>query len=189
MALRPPRHRIDAKPRFISAYDDAWGPRLDREIAELEEERKAYVQALEEASEGQDPPKEPEAHPQVRYALGMTRFDLDAPIRFRGEDVRVSEYLEGKPTVFHLGQLPPDERYRAAIMIQNGDTEEAFLLCCRWGLVGIDDGPEYRRQRDGRVSDACMSSLMDAGGPALVHEIGAAVWLYNQSLSEPEKKA
>lgn len=184
MALRLPRHRIDATPKFVSAYDPVWSERLDRELAELADE-------AERRKAGEEPDAPLEVHPQRVFSFGWTRFDVDAPIRFRGVDVKVSDYWDGDPTFFVLAELPPDQRYRATSLVDQGQQDEAFLLCCRWGLANIENGPKYMRARDGRVSDETMSDLMNCSeiGAGLIHEIGAAVWLYNQSLSKAEKKA
>lgn len=215
MALRAvPRHRIDATPKFVSAYDPSWRDRLDRELEEDDEaEIRAAQTAVERAQKvarGEDLPEEPPQrpktmHPQRQYAAGLTRFDIDAPISYRGEDVRITDYLDGDQTYYVLGSLPPQEWYRiqgklstAQLLAQQKQTVEfqevandAFFDAFKWGLKGIENGPEFSAGRDGGVSEQTMSEIMRSHpmGASIVHEIGAAVVAYNRALSEEEKKA
>jgi len=175
MALKPPRHRVDDEnPRFVSAHDsEAWLDRLDSELQEAERSEDLDI----------------DDHPHRIYARGQTRYDVTAPMKWRGEDVTILDYVDrDKATWWLLGRLPPDVRVGLKRRFSE-NYESACLECVRWGLRGIENGPEYRQTRDGRVHDDTIAQIIDAGDEELIQDIGCAVFIYNLGLSEPEKKA
>lgn len=206
MALElPPQHLIDAPARWISNADKA----LDQLRFKEEDDRieAAFIERVAaRAVESGRPSKElyeelaherPQ-HPLVRYYLGETRFDLDAPlpipegVREDGKTtVTVRDYLTGEPVIFELRQL--GARDQAKVETAGGEkSPTALLLAVKLGLAGITggeaDGLIWKRDTEGHrgVHDDVLDRLSLV--PGLIRKLGVAVLLRSQALTPAEKK-
>lgn len=175
MALKRPRHKVDAPILFVPEGDDAWD---EAKIA-------ADKAAMEEAGEN------PDRHPVSVYFSGETRFCLSAPSTVLGEERCAGDYLDEskRPVKFKLKRLPYDQFYEVQGVISKKDWNQAAILACEYGLEGIEGCPELHYARVGpRVSRRTMEALFE-GGQALPVDIGTAVILASYHLTEAEKKA
>lgn len=196
MAVRVPRHRIDAPAKFVSVYDqEAWNGRFEQELRKLADE-------VSEAGKEPDEEKrekllaglpEPSDHPVFAYRRGETRFDIDAKMKWRGHDVTVREYLDlDKATIYTLARLPPAKRTEAHAIARTKSeaaNQRASMICLRWGILDIENGVTVERSADGSVSDATIQDIIDAGGYHSFDELAAAIYVYNGPLTDAEKKA
>ena len=180
MALRPrpPQHRATAKAVLISRQDSAWDmDRLDEEVEKLE-------------------PDDRGGHPYVQYMQGETRFDLGAMVSWKNGRSSPRDYLEGEPDAqFVLRRLSVEQvaEIRDAAERERGRDESAWnaimVRAARMGLGDIEgEGWSFALDGRGLASAETMQGIYDAGGISLVTEIGWAVYLYSQPLSEQEKK-
>lgn len=171
MGLRPPKHRIDAEPRFILAEDDAWDhERINRERADLAA-RKADGTASRD-----------EKHPVDAYAAGDTRYDLGAS--------GISEYVDlAQAWQFVLRRLLSTDFYAIDAMLSRGARLLAYRQACVQGLVRIDGpgAPTVQRDASGNLEPSTVEALfqMSAGLPAAV---GEAVYIASLALRPDEKK-
>jgi hypothetical protein len=205
MALRPPQHRVDAPGVYIVEADEAWDrEKIDADKAMVKERLEVWARQVEEARKEKlpEPPKPPtmEDHPITRYQSGETRYDLNAPLQWDGEEVPVTRYLNGvPPTRFHLRRLPIDVYARCEEFVlqasgkrQKGEEVDAtplWLDCVRHGISHVDGEDFGFELRSGKVTDAALQTLIDMGaGTWLIRELGLAVWRFAQPLTPQEKK-
>lgn len=213
MALRPPQHSVDAPGVYILKADDSWdNERIDLEVSEAAKglvswkiqcrENEELRRTLSEDQWPVDPPHPPlpGQHPVERYRNAETRYDIDAPMQWMGDVVRVTDYLSGTPTRFHLRILPPEvygrcwemnlRNFRAQEEGREFDLLPLALECVRHGVDHID-GPDFGFEvRSRKVTDAALQALMSAAGGALaLMDLGGAIWRFTQPLTDQEKKA
>lgn len=213
MALRPPQHRIDATPLYVVADDPAWnndriekdGKLIDDRDRVYQEQLAAFDAACLKLPKEEWPPRPPAPpslgdYPVVRYRLGETRFDIEAPMKWEGEVVRISDWWIAEPTHFVLQRLPLDvyariaDRFISLSVRKNNEVDqhwnELFIECTRFGVIGTRNGDWSVQLRNGRVSDETIRQMIDiSGGWGMVTELGLAVWRLSQPLSLQEKKA
>lgn len=168
--LSIPEHDINATPWLVSERDDVW------DTAKIEADRERLAIAANE-------------HPVERYALGETRYDLDAPSTLPdGAVVTVRDYWrEGvEPARFKLRRLNSDESATANDMLNRGQRSQAYQYAARRGLTGIEgvEGIKFKKDRFG-VDDKIVELLHRAG---VLIEIGAGVMLLSRPLEDAEKK-
>lgn len=187
MALvRPPQHRVDAEPVYIDVTDDAWDREgLNAEFEEIDRENKRREEASNDGVYEAIPKSE---HPYLQYVGGKTRFDLEAPCFWRGQQKKAADYLSGDATRFVLRRLDWRDYYRVRSAFSR-DVTEAFILACRLGLRRIDGDSKFRVDPDlPERSDDEMRRLFELN-PEIPISIGRAVWLSSQPLTDAEKKA
>lgn len=174
--LRPPHYSADKPGSYVYRNDDA----LDRERYERElSEMGAAAEARLKADPGADiSDLFPGKHPLEMWWTGVGRYDLDAVGYFMGAPVRIGDYFsKGKPTIFQLRRLSPEQHLACTAMRRRGDFELASLKACRYGLADvIDGGIKLVRNGDGEVSDLTINQLMSAD-PLLPVWIGTAILL------------
>ena len=121
---RPPQHRVDAKPVFVSEGDDAW------DQAKI----KAEIEALEAKKKGLG-----QTHPVARYLAGETRFDI----------IDALPYLDtSKAYQFILRPLTPEERAEVEDMRDRKGEHSAFLRAARYCLTKIEGPPDAPESLD-----------------------------------------
>ena len=183
MALRPPRHRIDADMVFVSGLDSCWDwERIKRESEDLDDE---------------DP------HPYAYYIAGLSRYDVTAELELGDERVAISDYWTETPQAkFHLRTLEPSKMgdvvatLRGASIIEERDPvacekakHQAYYMACKYGLAKVEGAFSVSPAPGGGLPETDMQKLMDAGGYDLISDIGQAVFRASQKLSLAEKKA
>lgn len=186
MIRQPPEHAADAVPLFIARFDDAIDhERIERETKEL----------------GKD-----EQHCAVRYWVGATRYDLDAPHTVGGRSVCMRDYIkpDAQPTVFHLRRVAGiNQRLTTHALIvarENGrdqatdpDVIRQLYELTRHGLVKATEGfggePWDLQGGTGglALTDDDLQKLFDAEA-RLPEAIGWAIYNASASLSEAEGK-
>lgn len=188
---RPPQHRADAIPIYVTPDDDAW----DTDALEAEKAEVERINAERMAAAGPDDEPELidwEQHPVVTYNRGETRYDLDAPTFWRGKQRAAREWLGPDATLFVLRRLGWREYYEVrSALTQSSGFERPWLLACQLALVRIDGSYPATLRLDpdaSKRSDAEMSAIFDLN-PQIPLEIGAAAWLASQPLTDAEKKA
>lgn len=174
MALKPPRHSVDAPVVFIQDDDPAWD--IDRIEREKDEMRQA----------GEDP----ERHPVDVYFSGENRFDLHAPQRVLGADRCPADYLDESkaPIRFKIKRLSFDQFYEIQGLVSREDPQ-AWPRACQYGLQAIEPCPSFIpfKRIGGQVSSKTMQALFDSD-PASVPAIGLASFLASMPLTEAEGK-
>lgn len=213
MALRPPSHRIDAPGIYIVSDDSVWNlDRIEEDGKLIESRRESYAEQIAarekaclEIPKGEWPPKPPEPpgledYPVVRYRSGETRFDIEAPMKWEGEVVRITDWWTDDPTRFFLRQLPIDVYARLAdklttLTARDSDGvdlhwNELMLTAMRHGIERVENVGWDFQLKHGKVTDETVRKMIDiAGGWSMVFELGLAVWRYSQPVSPQEKKA
>lgn len=172
--LKPPHHAADKPGHYVYRGDDSIDTeRVDRELAEMGAEAERRL--------AEDPDADvtdllPHAHPLEAWFTGVGRYDMDAVGYLLGKPVRIGDYFsKGKPAVFVLRRLRPEDYTACMAMRRRGDHELASLRACRLGLADILDAPiKLVRSADGEVSDATIEALMRAD-PLLPIWIGSAL--------------
>lgn len=202
--LLPPQHTIDGPHHWVHPRDTAF----DHETIAREQNAMAdqFAQAVAERAkaEKRDPEQvademRPDAprHPTVRYFLGESRFDLDAPmpipegIREGATTVTMRDYLVGKPVEFVLRKLGARDLGRVERLVSRDDDADGWILAVKLGVVQIHGGEE-----DGLVwkKDTMHRGMHEdvidrlALVPGLMIQLGAAVITVSRSLTLVEKK-
>jgi hypothetical protein len=166
MLKRPPQHRVDAPIVYIDQDDDAWDKaRIEAEIGAAARAQKAWLDERERAMEAGEeftlePPHDaPEGHPVRLYQNGSTRSDLNAPVRWGGEDRLVTEWITGQPTRFILRRLRWDA-YMECQALHLHSPVRCYVRACQLGLVDVENMPAVviDRNRTERSDDE-MESL------------------------------
>lgn len=208
MPKKLPRHRVDATPVYVRHHlygEDAWDvERIEKEVADAEAEN----ERRDAASEAYDPtPREDGAvaappteeridlseHPFAMYMSGQTRFDIDAPVPWRGKRLAASDYFKAgaQPVRFILRRLRWREYHQVMSIHRTGDKIEAYLRACQYGLVEVENGRKLGLDLNpdaAERSDDDMQALFEAWADLPVF-IGQAVMAASVPLTDAEKKA
>lgn len=188
MLKRPPTHRVDATPVLILHEDDAWDhARIDREIAEAEAENQRRKDAAEK--DGAEPDLlDIDGHPYRQYRMGETRFDLDAPVTWRGTVACARDYLDEdkRPVMFVLRRLAWDGYYDT-IGIAGSLRRQAEG--CRLTLARVDGMRELEVDANAAERSHQEMQRLFEFDAMLPLKIGAAGLRASEPLRVEEKKA
>ncbi len=211
MPLLPPTHIIDAPGIFISPSDPAWDhKRAEAELAELAAKGQAEGRAAWLAEHKTDAtrltPDEEAAlasagdvaagaaklrHPVLRYASGLSRFQLDAADwTAEGKPCTVRDFLQpdAVPCKFTLIR-PGRKRLRTVDGIDDTwERREAWIRA----VVRRIDGPEgsisWTPTSDTEEVPERILEAMAAWSPALIRQLADACAAYCRPLREHEGK-
>lgn len=176
-----PRHRIDATPVYIDAQDGAWDH--ERIKAEKAEDAKSLAE--------DDPPfKASELrHPFDVYQSGQTRYDLGAVLRYRGQDCRVTDYVNLAEAWQFVGKRMPHQSVYACEAAIDRFKLSGYTLACKFALQRIQgpNAPEVKREGD-LCSDETIETLFQIRSD-LPARVGEALFVASLALRPDEKKA
>lgn len=175
MALkRPPSHRLDHVPIFISQTDSAWDrDRIEAELKDLGKEARFD-------------------HPVIRYYEGKTRYDL------RADNLR--EYLvDDSYWVFELARLSTAHMAELFDLRSVGKSTQHLDAAAKLGVSEVRNAGDFQLTFSGaRLSEETASELLRAYPaqigvtgdivPSLLYELGDAVWKLSARLDDAEKK-
>lgn len=175
----PPAHRVDATPVYIDwELDKAWKKaELDAETAEINELNK-------------DRPKVERIwlgdHPVTKYRFGETRYDIDAPVMWRGQMRSAADWVGEGAVRFILRRLRWDRWYECQSIV---NWVQRCVLACQLGLrrVDGDEAMEIDEDLERRTSEE-MQRLFSID-PMLPIRIGGAVLAASKPLDDGEKKS
>lgn len=180
--IKPPTHTVDGLAVYVSLRDPAW------DLPLLEVEREAQIaRALKDGHIAADLPPADRARaialaPVERYYAGKTRFQLDAADwGAHGAPITARDFLKPgeTPALFGLRRLG-FRAYQALTEI--ADSRARLVEACRLGLRSITaDGYKWNATGDAPAGDEQLEAL-HAADPALVPEIGAAVFVLSRPL-------
>jgi hypothetical protein len=175
---RPPQHNARAPIEYIRKGDPAWSDAYNDEL-----------EAVDDASE----------HPMVKYYMGETRYDLDAPGTVTAYDEDDEEqvatktprqYLreDAKPVIFRLKRLRIGEVSRFRDQGARTGAAMAYSLA----IKEIDNAPSGVKcdRREGRrtISDRQLEEHAEAFGMQTIWEVGEAALRASEAPSYAEKK-
>lgn len=180
MALRrPPQHSADAEPVYVLPGDDAWD---HKRIA-------ADRAAMEERGE------DPASHPFALYAGGVTRFDLDARLKYGNGEAKARDWLDfPKACTFSLRRLTPRQfariHARKEVEWAGGPKDyEAALDACQYGLAACGGPGAPKLLGRGELTESDLETLVREYGHGVVWAIGDAIYHASIPLTDDEKKA
>lgn len=160
---KPPQHRADATIEFIRLRDPAWDfERINDEIEVHGDE-----------------------HPVIRYHQGLSRYDLDAPVRLGEVVTTAREYLlpEPAPVVWTLRRLRAGQVARC-VDIGGVQGQQIAFMAAFVSVSGLDV-----RLPTKLTTDQHLQQVADAIGLDLVWEVGRAALEASKGPTSAEKKA
>jgi hypothetical protein len=175
----PPTHRIDATPVYVDwDLDKAWKrAELDAETAEIVELNKGRPK---------DERIHLDRHPVALYKDGVTRYDPEAPVLWRGQQRCAAEWIGDGAVRFVLRRLKWDRWYECHAI---GNPVLRAVHACQVGLHRVDGDEALEVDPDmDRRSYEEMQRLY-AADPMLPFRIGKAVLEASRPLDDGEKKS
>ena len=160
-----PSHRYTHEFIWIAPGDDSWN--TDKTNAE--------EQAI---ARGESEWASVREHPMTRYWSGESRCDL----------ATVKQYLlpDKQPTMFRLRRLPLSQWAAIQQLEERGLNVQARIERVRFGLAGIDNGPNAIGLTPGALADADIAAVKEMLGDTVFGMLSNAIHACNRDLGPSE---
>lgn len=184
----PPRHRIDAPPIYIWEKDQSWKhdeiKAEEAEVKQINAERERA--ALEADAETWEHLRWAD-HPVLQYRSGRTRFDLTAPLMWRGKQCSAMDWIDESksPVKFILRRLSWEEWYLLTSIMSD---QRQCAMACQMGLVRVEGDKALAVDEDRKQRSTEEMQRLFQVHPELPVLIGGAVIKASQPLDDREKK-